>query len=534
MLAVILLFSSWLMYSTFGYQDNSLVLASRLWSDFAAHVPLVRSFSLGDNFPPEYPQFAGMKIRYHYLFYLLAAGLEVLGLNIAQAVNLLSAAGLVLMLWMIYQLGKLLSQKQPPARQRAVGILALVLVLFNSSLTFVDFFKSCTGVFNCFWQLVGLKDFVNFGPWGGDVVSAFWNWNIFTNQRHLGLSFGLVLAVVWPLVKSVYTDEFELNLKYWLWIIWGGLILLPFFNQAAYVMSVIFILVWLGLNPKLLKPFANLYFLGLLYSLPSFAYFLGFSSIEFEPGFLAKNDSIFAIVNYLWHNIGFYCLLLQAVVFYASSKDRKLLAVAGSYFVLANTFRLSPDMINNHKLINLVIIVLALVSAKVLIKWAWKAGFLQKAAVGLVIAVLTLSGLIDAFPIINDRTGRIADYQQTELGRWIVNNTEQDVVFLTTSRLYHPANLAGRKTFLDYGYFAWSLGYPDRERRKVLPQIFTSQTEKETWCQVVSGLGIDYLSVIPSEEIQGDELGQSWLVKNQTPIFSNSQQLIFSVSRVCQ
>ena len=104
----IALFSIWLMFSTFAYQAGELMIKTKLWSDFAAHLPLIRSFSFGKNFPPQYPQFASEPIRYHYLFYLLVGLLEKIGFNLAVALNGLSAIGMSLLLIMIYRYAKLL------------------------------------------------------------------------------------------------------------------------------------------------------------------------------------------------------------------------------------------------------------------------------------------------------------------------------------------------------------------------------------------------------------------------------------------
>ena len=525
-LAVIAAFCWWLMASTFGYRDQTLLIKSRLWSDFAAHLPLIRSFSVGSNLPPEYPQFAGMEIRYHYLFYLLTAGLERLGLNIALALNLLSAFGLGLMLWMVYQLGKLISRK------RIVGVLAVMLVLFNSSLTFVDYFQDCSGAASCFWQLLSLKEFVNFGPWNGDVISAFWNWNIYTNQRHLGFSFGLLLVIIWPLLRAGYQRLERLDLKLWLWLVWGGLILLPFFNQAAYVMAVVFIVMWLILNPKLIRSLGSLYFFGLLYSLPSFVYFLGFSSVELELGFLAEADTLMSIGRYWWQNLGAFWLVLPAAIGLSRSQERKLLMIAAVLFVIANSFRLSPDMINNHKLINFMLIISAPVTAKALVKiWTWSVW--SKLPAVLTVLALTLSGVVDAMPIINDYQGEVQDYQQTALGRWVVQNTHPDAVFLTSYHMYHPANLAGRKTFLDYGYFAWSLGYPDQERRQVLSEIYAQHTTGRSWCRLMSGLNIDYLTLTPQAKGNGQRLTESWFAREHRPVFAGREHQVYSAAEIC-
>ena len=101
-------FSFWLMFSTFSYENGSMLIGSRAWSDFAGHIPLIRSFSFGSNFPPEYPIFPGELIRYHFLFYLMVGMLEKIGLRIDFALNILSSLSFFLLIFSIYLLGKIL------------------------------------------------------------------------------------------------------------------------------------------------------------------------------------------------------------------------------------------------------------------------------------------------------------------------------------------------------------------------------------------------------------------------------------------
>ena len=81
------------MFSTFSYEKGVMEISSKAWSDFANHIPLIRSFSLGNNFPPQYPLFAGPPIRYHFLFYAFAGFLEKTGIRIDYALNIPSILG---------------------------------------------------------------------------------------------------------------------------------------------------------------------------------------------------------------------------------------------------------------------------------------------------------------------------------------------------------------------------------------------------------------------------------------------------------
>ena len=528
-LLLLVAFSWWLMSSTFGYQDGDFIIASRACSDFSAHIPLIRSFSVGDNSNLDYPQFANAKMHYHYLFYFLVAMLEKLGLNIGLALNFLSVFGLSLMLWLIYKIGKLVSGR------RKAGVLAVILVMFNSSLTYVDFIRENWAWPDIWVNLFNLKEFVNFGPWNGDHISAFWNWNIWTNQRHLPFSFALMLIVIWPLLKAVFAkveEDKKINLKIWLWLIWGIMILLPFFNQAAYVMSVIFIVFWFIFHPQLWAEYAYLYFFALLYSVPSFVFFWGNSGVSLEFGYLAQEKSLLGFASYWWWNLGVYCFLGPVLLLTAKPALKKLGFIALVYFLLANSFRLSADMINNHKLINMMVIFVAWLAADFFIK-VWQKKLKLRWLLPVLFLSLTLSGIMDAFPIINDYRGRVPDYEKSRLGRWVVAETAPDSIFLTTEFMYHPVNLAGRKTFIDYGYFAWSLGYPSSERRQLLDKIYAAEVDPQEWCDLMQEQGIDYLAISlpPVDKI---DIENSWIWQQQ-PVFAQDQNhKVFSVAAICR
>ena len=87
------IFGFFLMFSTFSSMDGNMIISSKAWSDFASHIPLIRSFSLGSNFPVEYPLFPGEPIKYHFIFYYLVGLLEKIGLNIGLALNIPSFIG---------------------------------------------------------------------------------------------------------------------------------------------------------------------------------------------------------------------------------------------------------------------------------------------------------------------------------------------------------------------------------------------------------------------------------------------------------
>ncbi|MBU2632747.1 hypothetical protein KKG52_03455 [Patescibacteria group bacterium] len=118
------IFSWWLMFLTFSYNNGEMQIATRVWSDFASHIPLIRSFSFGYNFPTEFPLFPGEPIRYHFLFYFFVGIIEKLGLRIDYALNIPSIFGFTFLLFMIYFFAK------GVFKSKFIGILSVVFFSF--------------------------------------------------------------------------------------------------------------------------------------------------------------------------------------------------------------------------------------------------------------------------------------------------------------------------------------------------------------------------------------------------------------------
>src|SRR3989344_5595347 len=163
-----LLFSFWLMFHTFSYdaRNNTIHIGRTLWSDFGAHIPLIRSFSMGDNFTlllkgkPEYPIYPGEPIRYHFLFYALVGLLERLGLGIDWALNIPSALGFFFLLFFIFAIVKKLFT------DIRVAVLSVIFFLFNGSLAFLRFFALHPLSKNILYDIRNASAFPAAAPWG--------------------------------------------------------------------------------------------------------------------------------------------------------------------------------------------------------------------------------------------------------------------------------------------------------------------------------------------------------------------------------
>lgn len=216
-----------------GYIDGGDVKYTKMgvsvFSDFGAHVPMIRSFSEGLNFPTDYPHHGksdhpnifGNDIRYHFMFQFLSGNLEFLGIRIDWAFNIPSILSIVAFMMLLYSLAVLIFGN------RFTGILAAVLYFFRSSFAVFTYAaglnlsipstdKFGINVSNVdgllkypamFWNfLLNITD--NTGNIGKTAHEdwGFYAQKVFVNKRHyafaLGIAF-LVLIILFPTFKKM-------------------------------------------------------------------------------------------------------------------------------------------------------------------------------------------------------------------------------------------------------------------------------------------------------------------------------------------
>jgi hypothetical protein len=485
-----LIFSCWLMFSTFSYKDGNMLIASKAWSDFASHIPLIRSFSFGNNFPPQYPLFAGPAIKYHFLFYALVGLLEKYGMQINFALNIPSAMGFFFLMIMIYVFAKEIF------KSKIVAFLSLIFFVFNSSLVFLKYFSINPFSINSLLGIISNQKFTSFGPYDQGVISAFWNLNIYTNQRHLALSYALSLFLIYLFLKFKDKQQ-KSNFKKSLVI--GVILGLSFLlNMAVFIMTVAVLGCMFILFSKKRIYILTSIILCAIITLPQYLYIQsGVSSFKpfINPGYLVTNLDIYNFINYWWQNLGLNLIFIPFGFFLAAKNERKILISFSILFIIGNLFQFSTEIAANHKFFNLFIIVGAMFSAYFL-HILWKKHNFFKPIVIIFMFLLIFSGIIDFFPIYNDHLITLTDYPVNRDITWIMKNTKTDSVFLNTQYLYDNASLSGRRIYLGWPYFAWSQGYDTNIRGYIRNEILTA-TNKNYSCGLLRQNNIDYIEVSP-------------------------------------
>lgn len=515
--AVFAVLACWLMFSTLNFKDGRFYIAFKSWADFGANVSLVQSFVLGHNFPPQHPFFAGEIIRYHFLFWFQAANLEFLGLNPVWSVNLLSILSLLSLLTLITTFGEVVF------RSRVAGRIAACLFFFSSSLSYLPFLKSQDSVAGALNSIFHSNDYLGSGyPWRGEtwgVLSA----NLFAYQRHLISGIG-VLFVVMILVCDRYRilidgrkdkesppgsssdqseaaemndrapgfpeetspiqseataikDDFQAQPKglqdLKAFIFSGALIgLLPYWNSPVFVAALAICGCALLLFPYRLYV-ACLIGAAVVLGLPQVLLLRSAhvaSESIFHWGYVLSQPTVWQVVKYLGWTFGLKWILIAVTLVLTSGFHRRFMLALLSLLAIVFILQLSPDVFNNHKLLNVWASFANVYAGYAL----WRIGKIKIIGMALAIVLtvsITLTGVIDLFPLHNDSMLTVP-YQNDRLTSWILANTKPSDVFLTPTFLTHPIVFAGRKIFLGYTLFAWTAGYDVGPRDSVYHSMF--------------------------------------------------------------
>src|SRR5437773_5924407 len=190
---------SWMMFASFNSSDGILRIANQEYSDFGPNTAIMQSFAVGHNFPTEYPHFSGDRIRYHFLFYFQAGNLEVLGLDPAWSLNLLSITTLVAMLVLVMVLGQVLFDS------RAVGRLGSLLFFFFGSLSYIPFLQKQISVRAALQAIMHQREYLpTVFPYRGELWGT-WSQVTYLNQRHFASAIRILLRVLVLLVVHYRT-----------------------------------------------------------------------------------------------------------------------------------------------------------------------------------------------------------------------------------------------------------------------------------------------------------------------------------------
>ena len=481
---------------------KELLISAGVFSDFAPHISLIRSFSVGENFPPQYPHFAAGDIPYHFLFHFLVASLESLGLPLNWSFNLPCIFSLTALLLLIYVLAVRITG------WKAVAFWAMLFIFFRSSWAFFDLARN--------YSLAQLPEAImDTDFYVGKTANASWGmwtlFNTFANQRHL--AFGICAALIaiilmLPQVEAKIAGSKEENrLHGWRMgipqrAIFIGLFLgaIAFWNGATLIAGLL-VLAGFALNSRHRSEYILIAVIAVILASLQTRWFITTGktpvSARFVFGFLAEQRTLGSAISYIFQAYGLLIPLFIASLFYW----RKYAAIGLGFsipFIFAFTVQPTIEMALNHKFVLVSIFLMGIFVAWMLIDiWRHKAKVLRLLIIPIFV-LLTITGTVDtaAFHNINNIAAgkRFGVPKDNPVTAWVMKNTPPRSIFLTELVTLNPVLYAGRLSYLGWPYYGWGAGYDTTGREQDIRLIYGAGTKQDLE-KALQDKPIDYILV---------------------------------------
>lgn len=503
--SVLFVFLTWIMFYVFYIKDGVLYSGFTVFGDYAPHTAMMRSFSLQNNFPTQYPHFGGQDVKYHFMFQFLVGNLEFLGLRLDIAYNAASILSLLGFLMLLYSIARRVMGSGK------AGALTVVFFFFRSALTFFQFLWEHLRAGDLLQVLLENTSFIGYTTnedWG------LWNFNVYLNQRHLAFGLLIVGLIVW-----MYLDWVEQGCSHrengLVWFrnrlfskdAWkcrylenalaaGLLIGMTSFWNGAAVIGGLLILMGFAVCSDGKLDYLITAVTAVVFSVLQTRLFMKGSSVEaaFQWGFIAEDKSVIGVLWYLTQMSGIF--FTGALILFFLYKKRVQRAVLVSFLfplIFAFCFSLTPDITVNHKYIMISYAFLAMFWAGAV---CW---LLRKKWQGRVLAValsvcLTITGIYDFVIIVrNNGPGhRVTVNTNSSLTDWLAENLDSRDLILTPEYSISEVTMAGVMMYLGWPYYAWSAGYDTYGRAENAKEIYTSR-EPERVKSLVRQEGITYI-----------------------------------------
>ena len=476
----ITIISSFLMFYTYRIKDDTLLIGFSTYSDMSPHTAMTSSFGIGYNIPTSYRHFSGDGIKYHFLFYFFAGILQYLGLNIDYAINIPSIITMSCSLILISLLANLLS------KNKYSFLIAPILVLFRSSFNFIYMIKDLIIQNNFPNGIINNDSWYSVTPydnWG------IWSINVYPNQRHLMLGIAAILIIIIifiPYMKNGFlylkNTNKKLKLKKWLfsknmWLISKKdkfiipaliiTVFLPYFHGSALI-AILLILFGMAIISEKRIAYLIIATNAIISSFIQTKIFSNGASnvvkFSFNPGFILDNINPINITKYIFIITGL--LILISFLYSFTRKNNKLLYIYLTIcfclpLVFAFLFKITVEMLANHKFIQFSILLLDIIGACYIgeiLKKCYKKP-IKILILTFLIILLTGTGISEWFTFININKNDVTINYKAKSIKWIKKNTSPNDVFLTPLWASNSFFLSGRATYMGWPYYAWSAGY---------------------------------------------------------------------------
>lgn len=486
--SVLFVFLTWIIFYVFYIKDGILYSGFTVFGDYAPHTAMMRSFSLQNNFPTQYPHFGGQDVKYHFMFQFLVGNLEFLGLRLDIAYNAASILALLGFLMLLYSIARRV------VGSGKAGVLTVLFFFFRSALTFFQFLWEHLRAGNLLQVLQENTSFIGYTTnedWG------LWNFNVYLNQRHLAFGLLIVALAVWMYLdwaeqgcghreqglvwfrNRIFSKD-AWKCRYVENALAAGLLIgmTSFWNGAA-VIGGLLILMGFAVCSDGKLDYLITAVTAVGFSVLQTRLFMNGSSVEaaFQWGFISEDKSAAGVLWYLIQMSGiFFVGALILFFFYKKRLQRAVLVSCLFPLVFAFCFSLTPDITVNHKYIMISYAFLAMFWAGavcLLFRKKWQGRILA----AVLTVCLTITGIYDFVIIVRDNGPghRVTVNTNSSLTDWLAQNLDSRDLILTPEYSISEVTMAGVMMYLGWPYYAWSAGYDTYGRAENAKEIYTSR-----------------------------------------------------------
>jgi hypothetical protein len=529
-LAAVIIFVTQLMVLTFTVKEGKMYVGLSVFSDFAPHLGMIRSFSYGNNFPTSYAHFAGEDIKYHFMFQFLVGNLEFLGLRLDHAFNLPSIFGLVASCVLLYALAVRLTGK------RLVGYLTTLFFVFRSSPSFFRFLADIPKgeLVKTLKEQIGFIEYTPYEGWG------LWNLNVYCNQRHLAFAIVVLLLALhfflpymydmaeklakkrqqlneresekkdleawisgigtrfWEYTKTLFFTKTAFSVKHPVRALFLGILLgaLAFFNGSVLITCCAMLFFMAAVSDYRIDYLISALTALVLSMLESKLFIEGSAvSMQYFFGFIAKNKTLPGVVDYMWQLWGILLLFVGAYLLLGRGVKRYLVFVFSVPLIIAFTVFLNsgievcPDLMYlveyyvtvNHKFVMLAEMLLSLFPAIIIAALFEKGANVAKDSVimrrltaVILIVLMTITGFFEYIIVQrrNVETNNLVYHTADQLTLWLKENADSDDIILSAPYALHRVVLGGGMLYYGHSYYAQSAGYDTDVREKKVKEMF--------------------------------------------------------------
>jgi hypothetical protein len=464
--------------------------------DLPLHIGIIKGFHIGDNYPPQHPEFAGTRLTYPFIVDFLSSLWITLGTGLSSTINIQGFI-LTLAIFILFHRWAL-----GFTGDKLASFFSLILVLFCGGLGWTLIFNdvSSTGgsifsVMNAMTHdyTIGVEGY----RWGNILTT------LLVTQRSflLGMPIFFIVVTLWWQIVTDQDPAWNLRKMIAAAILTG---FLPLFHAHTFL-TLMMVASGLALIFRKWKLWIYHFAIALVLALPLIFYLSHGSSVSPENligwhfGWDKGEDNFFL---FWFRNTGLFIpLLIIALALPVSAKflNRRVLLFYLPFtlcFIVPNLIKLAPWEWDNNK----VMVYWYLASAPIvslLLAYLWRMGGGYIALSLSLLLAMTLAGFFDVYRIISKQVDqKVFGSDGVEFAKMAVEKTPPRSLLMGFPTFDHPVLLTGRRSLMGYPGHLWAHGLKYEQREADIKRIYEGAPEAP---QLLKDYKIEYVIVGPLE-----------------------------------